>query len=328
MSIEFPCSQCGKVLRVGDDAAGKQARCPSCNAVQAIPGQSAIAQNPFTERPAVPAMPAPPVQSDNPYQSPASASWYPGSETVQRPLQPQPLDAGDVLNRTWIIFKEDFWMMALVGFVFWICQASFGFVVGQVVSFSLMGARGGQPAPADVFTIQLVVQALAFLFGTWLEAGMAIYMLKVARGQPAEIGALFSGARFWPVALAARFLIYLAVTFGILLLIVPGIIFALMYSQMFYLVVDRELGVMESLSTSSKITSGNKLQLFVLALATIGVSMLGALVCCVGAFPAIGFVALMWAVAYLAMTGQPTAAARIQQPVASPFAGPSAGELR
>ena len=37
MSIEFPCAQCGKLLRVGDEAAGKQARCPSCGAVQSIP---------------------------------------------------------------------------------------------------------------------------------------------------------------------------------------------------------------------------------------------------------------------------------------------------
>jgi hypothetical protein len=37
MPIEFSCSQCGKRLRVGDDAAGKQAKCPSCGAVQPVP---------------------------------------------------------------------------------------------------------------------------------------------------------------------------------------------------------------------------------------------------------------------------------------------------
>ncbi|HVX15205.1 MAG TPA: Yip1 family protein [Pirellulales bacterium] len=46
MAIEFPCAQCGKLLRVGDDAAGKQARCPSCGTVQAIPFGSAGASSP------------------------------------------------------------------------------------------------------------------------------------------------------------------------------------------------------------------------------------------------------------------------------------------
>lgn len=37
MPVEFSCSQCGKRLRVSDDAAGKQAKCPSCGAVQPVP---------------------------------------------------------------------------------------------------------------------------------------------------------------------------------------------------------------------------------------------------------------------------------------------------
>ncbi len=30
MPIEFRCLQCGKLLRTGDDTAGKQAKCPEC----------------------------------------------------------------------------------------------------------------------------------------------------------------------------------------------------------------------------------------------------------------------------------------------------------
>jgi hypothetical protein len=38
MPIETTCSSCGKTLRVGDEHAGGQARCPVCNAVFTVPG--------------------------------------------------------------------------------------------------------------------------------------------------------------------------------------------------------------------------------------------------------------------------------------------------
>jgi hypothetical protein len=41
MPIEFRCGQCGKLLRTGDNTAGKQAKCPSCGSIQPIPMSSA-----------------------------------------------------------------------------------------------------------------------------------------------------------------------------------------------------------------------------------------------------------------------------------------------
>lgn len=37
MPIEFRCSQCGQLLRVPDEAAGKSARCPKCQALMSVP---------------------------------------------------------------------------------------------------------------------------------------------------------------------------------------------------------------------------------------------------------------------------------------------------
>ncbi len=36
-AVEFPCSSCGKLLRVGPGVAGRQARCPECSAVVQVP---------------------------------------------------------------------------------------------------------------------------------------------------------------------------------------------------------------------------------------------------------------------------------------------------
>src|SRR5262245_12454820 len=40
MAIEFRCVQCQKLLRVGDDAAGKKARCPDCGTIQEARGNT------------------------------------------------------------------------------------------------------------------------------------------------------------------------------------------------------------------------------------------------------------------------------------------------
>jgi phage FluMu protein Com len=45
MPIEFRCTQCGKLLRTGDDTAGRQAQCPECGTIRTVPNP-AEAQSP------------------------------------------------------------------------------------------------------------------------------------------------------------------------------------------------------------------------------------------------------------------------------------------
>jgi hypothetical protein len=41
MAIEFRCANCGKLLRVGDDAAGRNAQCPECGGLTPVPAAPA-----------------------------------------------------------------------------------------------------------------------------------------------------------------------------------------------------------------------------------------------------------------------------------------------
>lgn len=49
MAIEATCPGCGRLLRVGDDAAGKPIRCPACNQVSTAPGVTAARALPDVE---------------------------------------------------------------------------------------------------------------------------------------------------------------------------------------------------------------------------------------------------------------------------------------
>ena len=73
-----------------------------------------------------------------------------------------------------------------------------------------------------------------------------------------------------------------------------------------HIIVDREAGVLDSLQQSREATSGNYLAVFVLALASFGINLVGLLACGVGMLFSIPLGVLLLAVAYCGMTGQLT----------------------
>jgi uncharacterized membrane protein len=67
------------------------------------------------------------------------------------------------------------------------------------------------------------------------------------------------------------------VAFGLVLLIVPGIILAIKYVFYDYLIIDKELGPLEALRESSRITGGVKWQLFIFMLLVFLINFAGIL---------------------------------------------------
>src|SRR3954454_9098726 len=76
MTIEFRCSQCNQLLRVPDTAAGKNARCPKCQALMLVPSES---------------VPAPPVGAAAGAVPLDMGGMPPGAMSAPFP----PLNAGD-----------------------------------------------------------------------------------------------------------------------------------------------------------------------------------------------------------------------------------------
>jgi len=324
MSIEFRCHQCGKLLRVADETAGRQAKCPACGVVQQIPTASATPASPSPESPSpfgapvgnpfgtAPLPPPKPGGEQNPYQSPAAPIGYEphygfsADADPVRAFRATPIDAGDIISRAWIIFKIHWGMCTLAFFLMWIIQVVAGIVLGPLALITVAGMGFKQGEPEGAIIQQFLVQIVALPLAAWLDAGLTLFMLKTARGEAATIADVFSGGRYFLAMLPARFLFYLAYGIGVMACIVPGVLLALMFSQYSYIIVDREVGPIESLRLSNQITSGNKGAVFLLYLSTIGIGLLGIIALCVGVFFAQGFLTLMFAVAYLAMSGQRT----------------------
>ena len=116
-------------------------------------------------------------------------------------------------------------------------------------------------SPTNVLLNIVIVCVTAYI-----QVGVALYSLEVYKGKKVGLETIFSRFNgFKPIIFT---LIYTLIVFlGLILLIVPGIILGLMYSQVFYILADNpDIGVTEAFNMSSKMMKNNMLQLFMLNL--------------------------------------------------------------
>ncbi len=231
------------------------------------------------------------------------------------------IEAGPVLSATWEIYKAQVGILVastlIVGGV-GLAANMIGSGIQQAVMLVVAGAGGGQAGNNQALGIVAVLVAtgiswiLSIAVNTYMQAGLHGLLLRIARGdEPAEISVLFSGRRyFWPF-LGAMLLFQIMIGLGLLLLIVPGIILALMFWPCLYVIVDRGAGVFEALDRARAVTAENYSAVILLALANFGIQILGIFPgLCIGLLFTAPFGWLLFAVAYVRMSGQATAGNR------------------
>ena len=107
------------------------------------------------------------------------------------------------------------------------------------------------------------------------QLGLVVFYLSLARRGSVEYGMMFRGFRSFGNALGASLLIGAFVFLWSLLLIVPGIIARIAYSQTFYLLADdKTLGPLEAIRKSKQLMNGYKWKFFCLVLRFLGWSIL------------------------------------------------------
>ena len=86
---------------------------------------------------------------------------------------------------------------------------------------------------------------------------------------------------------------------GVGLAMVALLIIYLIYAQAFFLIVDRDMGVIDALRASQTITRGNRLMLFLVGLVGSLIYMVSLLPCGLGLIVSLPFLASLGCVAYL-----------------------------
>ena len=126
--------------------------------------------------------------------------------------------------------------------------------------------------------------------------------LKAVRGERVEIGDMFSifQRNYWN-AVVANVVVAVIVGMGIVMLIVPGIIFACRLAFVPYLVVDKEMDVMEALRVSWNMTRGYGGQIFLMGIYAFFIAIGGLILVFVGIFVSIMWIKTSFAAMYYAV---------------------------
>ncbi len=121
--------------------------------------------------------------------------------------------------------------------------------------------------------------------------------------EAAAFGDLWTPHPFWKFV-GSSILVGVIVIVGLILLIVPGIIWALRYLFVPYLVIERKLAPFEALKESARITYGHKWQLLGLLALIVFINILGAILLLVGLLVSVPVSSLAMAHAYRTLSSQ------------------------
>jgi len=315
MSIEFHCPHCDKYLKTNEDKAGRMADCPGCSQKIEVPD---ISDFRYQETDAELTRPIEygdaDVISEDTKPCPmcgqeikvaAIKCRFCGEEFGAQPagegeIRPTVIDVGDVMGTSWEVYKANFGICFGVGFLVAVMS---GFASGPSSVINIF-VDSGELAP-EFGILSLLLSLVANVFGLWLGIGHIIFLLKLVRGQNAEVTDIFSGTPFFLSTLGAAIVFGVVYLLGAIACLIPGLYVLAMWWPFIYLIVDQNAGAMDSLSKAREITTGNKLSAVVLFLAAMGLTVAGLLAMCIGVLFVAPYLSLMWCVAYLRMTGQP-----------------------
>jgi uncharacterized membrane protein len=131
-----------------------------------------------------------------------------------------------------------------------------------------------------------------------LEYGISYINLQAARDSKFKVTDIFIVFKNYWNAVFANLLVITIVGFGIMLLIVPGIIFACKLAFVPYLVVDKKMDAVEAVKESWSLTKGYTGTVFLTALTAFFVGLLGLLAFGVGIIISIIWIRVTFAAIY------------------------------
>ncbi len=156
-----------------------------------------------------------------------------------------------------------------------------GLSVAILAVYVLANVIGGSLQNAGWFAAFLF-QAAFFFLSTFVAIIVSRMALNFVDNGTSTWAELFPPkVNFWTYLLAS--LLFNLITFaGTLLLIVPGVIWGIMFAFYNYFVIDQQSGVVDSLKQSAAATKGSRWGLFLFFLTLLGINMLGLLALVIG----------------------------------------------
>jgi len=160
----------------------------------------------------------------------------------------------------------------------------------------------------DVDTIgagAAILGIFGFAYGLLLvqpvDYGISFANLRAARGDKLEIKDMFEAFKDYINVVLANLLSGAIIAIGLVLLIVPGIIFACKLAFVPYLVIDRKMEAVEAVKESWRMTGGHAWKVFFIGVLAVLLSIAGLICFGVGIIFAIIWIRLAFASLYHAV---------------------------
>jgi uncharacterized membrane protein len=162
--------------------------------------------------------------------------------------------------------------------------ASFG--ISLLSAGAQFAANGGvpnndKPTLTDL-GISVVFSLINWAVQSYLMAGLFRAACKQVRGEPISANDVFSAGEVTGTFMLAGLLVGICVFFGLLLLIIPGLIIAGRLMLVFPLIADGRMSATQAMESSWSALRGQSLKAFVFQLVVGVVSGIGACLCGIG----------------------------------------------
>lgn len=179
----------------------------------------------------------------------------------------------EAIKLGWNLTKANLWFFVKFGLIM---------VVFFIIS-NILAEAGEIEIKKNIF-IGILYYFVGLVLQSVIIVGLIRICLKVISNKKWAFSDILSSADLIFNYIVAEILYTLIIFAGFLLLIVPGVIWAIKFSFYDYFIIDKGLGPIEAFKRSSEITMGVKKELFVFWLYRMGILLLGLLCLLIGLF--------------------------------------------
>jgi uncharacterized membrane protein len=204
---------------------------------------------------------------------------------------------------------KKFTMREVFGFGWNAMKSNFLFFLVLIISSTLVTVAHNKISESVRYfpLTALLVFVVFFVLQTLVSMVFTKVTLQLSNNEAAGSGDFFSFLNSFIDFVFASFLYWLIVIGGLILLIVPGIFWAIKFGQFGYVIVDKGANPIEALKESSRITEGVKWDLLGFYLLSAVITLAGFLCLFVGLLATIPVTAVAQACVYRKISGQSAA---------------------
>lgn len=228
------------------------------------------------------------------------------------PTGPGGYSVGNAFSYAFKKFQENLLPLVLITLILLVAVVVIQ-VIGNIITGSMNGSvtisdtgeidTGGGFFAASMI-VSLLFSAISWAVQLAVQSGIIKASLALTRGQQVDVGSAFNGIN-WAQVIVTSLLVGVGTFVGLVLCIIPGLIWIFLTSYALYFVIDRDMDAIPAIKASIDLVKNNFGVLLLFWLATVAAYIVGACLCGVGLLAAIPIVVIAQAYTFRTLTGDP-----------------------